>query len=196
MMTDLLALSELAQAIDREHQAAHAAARTALQHALECGRLLLQAKAALPHGQWLPWLEANTSVTARQSQKYMRLATAVLEGKYEATSHLSIEGALEALATPRTLPSPPDRTDYLPRELAPIPQLGEGLVADFVVTNPPFSPNWLEHRVAHAAVVIEPTTVPGYVWPAVVCASLPGAKWKDDERPAPDRKPILAACRA
>jgi hypothetical protein len=71
-MSAQLALPELAQAIDREHQAAIGAARTALEHAAECGRLLLEAKASVPHGDWLPWLEANTSVSARQSQRYMR----------------------------------------------------------------------------------------------------------------------------
>jgi Protein of unknown function (DUF3102) len=102
------ALPDLAQAIDREHQAAHQAARTALEHALECGRLLIQAKAAVPHGGWLPWLEANTTVSARQSQRYMRLATAAIEGKYDATSHLTIEGALALLAAPMAeqLPEP------------------------------------------------------------------------------------------
>src|SRR5688500_12239946 len=85
-------LPDLAQAIDREHEAAHAAARTALEHAPECGKLLLQAKEQVAHGQWLPWLEANPTVSARQSQRYMRLATATLEGKCDATSFLTIEG--------------------------------------------------------------------------------------------------------
>ena len=35
---------------------------------------LIEAKALLPHGDWIPWLEANTEVIPRQSQKYMRLA--------------------------------------------------------------------------------------------------------------------------
>ena len=100
-----LALPDLAQAIDREHQAAHQAARTALEHALECGRLLIQAKAAVPHGEWLPWLEANTSVSARQSQRYMRLAHAAIEGKYDATSHLTIDEALALLASPKVGPT-------------------------------------------------------------------------------------------
>jgi hypothetical protein len=54
----------------------------------------------------LPWLEANTSVSARQSQRYMRLATAALEGKCDATSFLTIEGALKALAAPKDDPEP------------------------------------------------------------------------------------------
>jgi hypothetical protein len=100
-----LALPGLAQAIDREHQAAHQAAHTALEHALECGRLLLQAKAAVTHGEWLPWLEANTSVSARQSQNYMRLTRHRAEietANAQRDSHLPIRDAIALLAEPRT----------------------------------------------------------------------------------------------
>jgi hypothetical protein len=72
-MTDL-ALTDLAQAIEHEHQAAHQAAQTALAHALECGQLLLQAKAAVGHGGWLAWVEANLTFGPRQATNYMRLA--------------------------------------------------------------------------------------------------------------------------
>lgn len=100
-----LALPDLAQAIEREHQAAHQAARSALEHALECGRLLIQAKAALPHGQWLPWLEANTTISARQSQNYMRLhrhRDELEAANAQRDSHLPIRDALALLAGPRT----------------------------------------------------------------------------------------------
>jgi hypothetical protein len=99
------ALPDLAQAIETEHKAAHRAARTALEHALECGRLLIQAKDAVPHGQWLPWLEANVSFGPRQAQKYMRLtdnASALPNTTPE--SHLTIEGALSLLAAPKEDP--------------------------------------------------------------------------------------------
>lgn len=131
-MSNQIALPEVAQAIDREHQAATGAARIALEHAAECGRLLLEAKAALPHGGWLPWLETNTSVSARQSQRYMRHATSVLEGKYDATSHLTIEGALAAIAAPQKKDEPeqswpePELTGTL--RLAPWPG-GSGMGA-------------------------------------------------------------------
>jgi Protein of unknown function (DUF3102) len=72
--TPALALLDLAQAIDREHQAAIGATRTAIEHAVTCGKLLVQAKGTLPHGEWLYWLEANTSVSTRTAQVYMRLA--------------------------------------------------------------------------------------------------------------------------
>jgi DNA N-6-adenine-methyltransferase (Dam)/Protein of unknown function (DUF3102) len=92
------ALPDLAQEIEREHAAAARDARSAMEHAIRCGELLLQAKAALAHGEWLPWLEANTTVSARQSQRYMRLASATLAGKYNVASHSTIDGALALLA--------------------------------------------------------------------------------------------------
>jgi len=95
-------LRELAAKINAEHSAAHGHARQALEHAAECGRRLIEAKAACPHGDWLPWLEANTSVGARQSQKYMRLAEgwAEIEGKCDPSSHLNLTRALELIAAP------------------------------------------------------------------------------------------------
>jgi hypothetical protein len=112
----------LAERIEAEHQAAIGAARTAIEHAVECGKLLLKAKAQVGHGGWLAWLEAHTS--ARQSQRYMRLASAAIEGKYDATSHLTIEGALAAIAAPKepepeTPPVPLDEFLAKPRPLEP-----------------------------------------------------------------------------
>ena len=100
-----LALPELATAIDREHRTAIGAARTALEHAAECGRLLLEAKASVPHGGWLPWIQANLSFGPRQAQKYLRLAEHAGEVP-NATSdaHLTIDGALALLAAPRNPP--------------------------------------------------------------------------------------------
>jgi hypothetical protein len=110
MSAPALVLTDLAVAIEAEHQAAHQAARSALEHALQCGRLLLEAKERVEHGEWLPWLEANTRVGPWQAQKYMRLATAALEGKCDSASHLTIEGALTALADHREAKKHPIRT--------------------------------------------------------------------------------------
>jgi hypothetical protein len=96
-----LALPDVAQAIDREHRAAHQAARTALEHALECGRLLIEAKAAVPHGDWLPWLEEHTTVGARQAQNYMRLTrrrAEIEDANAQRDSHLPIRDAIALLA--------------------------------------------------------------------------------------------------
>ena len=56
-------LVDLATAIDAEHRQAHAAFRACLRHAIEAGRLLMTAKAAVTHGEWLPWLAAITELS-------------------------------------------------------------------------------------------------------------------------------------
>jgi Protein of unknown function (DUF3102) len=96
-----LALPDLAQAIEREHLAAHQAARTALEHALECGRLLIEAKAQVGHGRWLAWVEEHLSFGPRQATNYLRLAREVpklSEGNRQRVSDLSMRDALNQLA--------------------------------------------------------------------------------------------------
>ena len=56
---NLPALDALADKINAEHEACRSAMRKGLEHALEAGRLLLEAKKGLPHGEWLPWLKEN-----------------------------------------------------------------------------------------------------------------------------------------
>ena len=110
---DLVSLPGLAAAIEREHEAASAAARRQLQHALECGRLLLRAKALLPHGDWLPWLAGNCTLKPRTAQAYMRLARELpklAEANAQRVADLSVRDAIAALATTSrqmtTLPEP------------------------------------------------------------------------------------------
>jgi Protein of unknown function (DUF3102) len=100
-------LAALAVDIETAHQAAYGAARTALEHAVGCGRLLLEAKAAIGHGGWLPWLEQNTSVGPRQAQRYMRVAArwGELEGKCVAETHLTLTAAVALLAEPKDEPA-------------------------------------------------------------------------------------------
>jgi hypothetical protein len=45
------------------------------EYAAACGKLLLEAKAKVPHGQWLPWLRANVAFGERSAQGYMRIAS-------------------------------------------------------------------------------------------------------------------------
>lgn len=50
-------------------------AATAVTKAFECGQLLLQQKAALKHGGWIEWLDANCpQIGERTARKYMSLA--------------------------------------------------------------------------------------------------------------------------
>lgn len=68
-----LAPEQLTAAIRREHEAASTAARTALGHALEAGRLLAEAKAAIPHGRWEQYVRAACDIAPRTASLYLRL---------------------------------------------------------------------------------------------------------------------------
>jgi|HubBroStandDraft_6_1064221.scaffolds.fasta_scaffold03971_13 hypothetical protein len=86
----------LAAEIQAAHAAALAAARTSVEKAVEAGKLLIEAKAALPHGQWLPWLR-DIGLSPRTAQRYMQLAL-VPADKYVTVADLGIKRALEAIA--------------------------------------------------------------------------------------------------
>ena len=40
---------------------------------LEIGKRLVEAKAQLSHGEWLPWLEKKVEFSERSAQQYIRL---------------------------------------------------------------------------------------------------------------------------
>jgi hypothetical protein len=102
----------LASRINAEHDAATASFNTGLEHALTCGRLLIEAKAKIPHGAWLPWLEKNCTVSTRMSQIYMRVAkeTPQLGSNAKRVADFSLRQAIAAVsrqvATAAKLPAP------------------------------------------------------------------------------------------
>ena len=49
-------LADLGARINEAHRLAIGHAGKAIEHAIPCGQLLLEAKAKVPHGKWLPWL--------------------------------------------------------------------------------------------------------------------------------------------
>ena len=46
-------------------------ARTALDKAIRIGELLTEQKAAIAHGEWLPWIKGNCPFSARAASDYM-----------------------------------------------------------------------------------------------------------------------------
>ena len=92
-------LAKLASEINDLHDRATEAARTAIDHARECGELLIQAKDQIGHGGFLPWLEADCRVKPRQAQKYMKLARegAAIDAKCASNAHLTIDRVLRLL---------------------------------------------------------------------------------------------------
>jgi hypothetical protein len=93
-----IALSALAREIDAEHRQVEAATLSAILHARNAGQLLLEAKARLRHGAWLPWLAANCDVKERQARNYMRIAERwELISNRQRAADLTVRGALELM---------------------------------------------------------------------------------------------------
>ncbi len=67
-------LADLAHGIKTEHEAVCHALKRELAHAITAGNLLIEAKALIPHGGWLPWLKEHCGVSERSAQRYMDLA--------------------------------------------------------------------------------------------------------------------------
>lgn len=66
--------SGVAAEITRLHDLAHHHADAAVEHAVQAGRLLLQTRAEVGHGNWLSWLKENVKFTSRTAQRYMNAA--------------------------------------------------------------------------------------------------------------------------
>src|SRR5262249_12074311 len=90
-------LTVLAAEIQELHKASELALQTSIEKATEAGKLLIEAKTELPHGQWLPWLN-QIGVSVRTAQRYMQLARV----KYDTVSHLGIKAALAEVAHRRS----------------------------------------------------------------------------------------------
>jgi hypothetical protein len=109
----------IVSAIQHHHQAATAAAGVAIKHAIEAGRLLIEAKAAMPHGTFGEWVESECGIGYRMARKYMlahKRLSALPEANWPSTAN--IDKALAGVAeTSRR------------RELDWLPPLGEGASA-------------------------------------------------------------------
>jgi Protein of unknown function (DUF3102) len=66
-------LPVLADEVRRTHAEARTAARFSAEKAIEAGHLLIEAKASVEHGGWLPWLK-QTGLSERTARDYMQLA--------------------------------------------------------------------------------------------------------------------------
>jgi hypothetical protein len=67
-------LADLAARIRAEHESISTALKDSVRHAISAGELLIEAKAQLGHGQWLPWLKDHCEIADRTARLYMRVA--------------------------------------------------------------------------------------------------------------------------
>lgn len=96
-------LPVLAAEIMSEHDKATRAGQAFVQHALEAGNRLIEAKALVAHGEWQNWLTANVpDVSMRTAQRYMRAAENA--GKNDNVSFPTLRGLIAS--TSRRTPEP------------------------------------------------------------------------------------------
>jgi len=98
-------------AIRREHEAASTAARSALDHALECGRLLAQARECIAHGGWESFVRDRCGIAPRTARLYLRLDAN--RGRLANRQHvagLTVRQAAMELAEPRVKAELPAET--------------------------------------------------------------------------------------
>ena len=94
--------ADLVEPINRLHRAVETTAHKTVEHAMECDRLLLQAKSQLHHGEWAEWLKKNFHGSKRTAQTYMRVAREVpklKDAKAQRVAHLTLQQAVAAVAS-------------------------------------------------------------------------------------------------
>lgn len=98
-------LVDLAARITAEHEACGAAMKRGIEHAMTAGALLIESKARISHGQWLPWLRDHCGVSERSARRYIQLAQARpdLEAKTATVADLTLREAIELLAPQEVL---------------------------------------------------------------------------------------------
>lgn len=86
--------------------------RAGIEHAVRAGALLIDAKAVVEHGQWLPWLRDNFGLSERSAQSYMRLSrdlAAMPATDAKRVALLPLREALASIADSRRKGSPTTR---------------------------------------------------------------------------------------
>jgi hypothetical protein len=98
--------SNIAAMVNAEHAAVESAKRQGVRHAIECGRLLSEAKATSPHGQWDEWVKDNCNFSARTAQLYMRVFRHVGDdpAKAQRVADLSLREIAKMISTPGDKP--------------------------------------------------------------------------------------------
>jgi hypothetical protein len=149
-------LADLATKINAAHKSVITYMRRGLQDAINTGHLLLEAKARLKHGQWLPWLRKHCEVPERTANHYMRLAEheVEIETNPKFIADLTITGAIALMA----------KAD----------EPAEGIAIERIVTSSTVAPACpLEVNVTSRTIAIP---VVGYVQPAPEMTD--DAKWR------------------
>jgi site-specific DNA-methyltransferase (adenine-specific) len=161
-----MSLDELAVRANDEHRLGNEAARDAANHWVAAGRALLEAKAQVGHGEWLPWLTTNFEGSERTARRYMTVAanrTRVADLDAEGLSLRALLKRVERI----------DREEQAEqRRLEPVAKLAVGEIevrpgdfrtclsdlagqVDAVITDPPYPAQFIEEFDALGAAAAE-----------------------------------------
>lgn len=89
-------LAVLAADIQAAHQDVTRGALAVAESAMAAGRMLIEAKASMKHGEWAAWLSEHVGMSARTARRYMQLVRSGLETA--TVADLGLRGAAESLA--------------------------------------------------------------------------------------------------
>jgi len=89
-------LQQLADDINTQFGLARDHWAESVKYAIKVGELLIDAKAAVRHGEWEKWVEDNCPFKIRSAQGYMKAARN--KEKAQALAHLGVEKVLKELA--------------------------------------------------------------------------------------------------
>jgi Protein of unknown function (DUF3102) len=94
--------SNITAQINAEHALVEHAKRSGVQHAIEYGRSLQEAKGTSPHGTWEDWLQEHCVFSLRRAQLYMRVYARLAADptKAQRVAELSLREIDRALAKP------------------------------------------------------------------------------------------------
>jgi len=90
-------LDELATRIKIANKAVRDAAKNIVREAITAGLGLIDAKAKLTHGEWLPWLEQNCGFSERTAHNYMLIAANQHKFKFAIDADLTLNQALRQI---------------------------------------------------------------------------------------------------
>jgi hypothetical protein len=92
-------LATLAADIRALHAGIRRSAEQAARDTIEAGKLLIEAKAGLAHGEWESWLRQNCDLSARTARRYMAIARSGL--KPAVVADLGLTAAATAMTQER-----------------------------------------------------------------------------------------------
>lgn len=96
-------LQDLSSKIKAEFEAVSRCSLEAAKHMVELGHLLDRARASVPHGGWLKWIEQSCGVKKSSVYNYLNLAGAVQRGEIDlpTVGSLGLKAALATITKPK-----------------------------------------------------------------------------------------------